>query len=107
MCTNMGVPLIIERQHLSGVSPQILNVTLTEANTEYFFEIPDGTRQYTFKTRDPNHPLKFSFEENMTNTIYMSLNTLSYSEDTVLMVGVKVYCQSPVAGCVVEVLILR
>lgn len=101
----MTAPLIDERRHLAGISPQILNVTLTTANTEYYFDIPDNTRHVEFKTRDKNHQLKVSFEEDQSDTVYFTLHGIGYEAPPVLIRSIRIYCQSPIAGCVVEVII--
>lgn len=97
-------PLIIERDNLAGVSPQVTNIVLTLANTEYYFDIPENSRQFAFKTRNPNHKLQFSFEENTSGTVYITLNALSYDEPAVLSRSLRIYCQSPEAECTIELI---
>jgi hypothetical protein len=100
-------PLISERSILSGVIPLAVNITLTDANTEYSFEIPSGTRKFGIKTRNAQHTVKFSFSPGTSNTEYITLDGLTWNEDMVLARAVTVYCQSPTAGCVLECIFWR
>lgn len=100
----MATPLSTERVPLAGVSPSILNITLVEANTEYVFSIPKGTRAFALKTRISTQTVKFSFTEGQSNIAYITLNGTSWSEDNILA-GFDVYVQSPFAGCVLEILL--
>ena len=101
----MTAPLIVERDLLACISPQILNIELPLANTEYAFELPNGTRRFLFKTRDPLHTLKFSFEEGKSSEIYITLTRMGYEENNLLLKDLKIYFQSPSDNCVVECLI--
>ena len=99
------LPLIIERKALAGVTPQIFNVELTEANTEYAFALPDGARSFLFKTRTPEHPLKVSFEQGKSGSVFMTFYKTGLSEENILARSQVLYFQSPISGCIVEVLI--
>lgn len=103
----MSDPLIIERQNIVGITPEILNVTLTNANTEYSFSIPSHTRRLSLKTRDAQHSVKVAFANGQSGSVYFTLAGESWSEDTILAVDLTLYCQSPNAGCVLEVVIWR
>lgn len=103
----MSTPLIVERQTLAGITPEILNVTLTNANTEYSFSIPSHTRKLSLKTRDPQHSVKIAFANGQSGSVYFTLSNESWSEDTILAVDLTLYCQSPNAGCILEVVIWR
>lgn len=101
----MAEPIISERGLLAGIGPQVLNVTLTLANTEYPLTIPSGTRKFSLKTRDANHVVKFSFEAGTSGTTYVTLDGITYNEDMVLVREVTLYCQSATAGVVLECII--
>lgn len=100
----MTTPLIIERAPLAGVNPSILNVTLTDANTEYSFSIPNGTRSFAIKTRNSTQSVKLSFTEGQSGTVYLTLDGASWSEENILA-DFDIYVQSPNAGCVLEVIL--
>jgi hypothetical protein len=101
----MNTPLIIERAPLLGVTPQIFNIELTEAATEYVFEIPDGVRSLLFKTRNPSQKLQFSFEAGASNTVYMTLEHAGYCQDDILTQHQLIYFQSPTPSCIIEFLV--
>lgn len=90
---------------LRGVNkPYIYNVTLTSANTEYPQALPDGCCKFSFRARDPNHVIKFSFNPGQSGTTYLTLDGISYSEDFLASASITLYLQSPTAGAVVEIL---
>ena len=104
----MTTPLIIERQNIVGISAEVLNVTLTNANTEYVFALPAYTRRFSLKTRSSQHSVKISFSEGQSSSVYFSLDESSaWNEDTILAVDLDIYCQSPNAGCVLEIVVWR
>lgn len=100
-------PLISERVLLAGIGPQVVNITLTIANTEYPLVIPSGTRKFAIKTRVAEHVVKFSFVSGESGTNYITLDNMTYNEDMVLIRDVTLYCQSATAGCVLECIIWR
>lgn len=86
------------------VQLQIINQTLTLANTEYGISLPANTIHLEFKTRGSG-TLQFSFVAGETNTKYVTLKSGStYSIREVSLTGKTLYVQSPTAGVVVEVL---
>lgn len=100
----MPTPLIIERSNLSGVNPSILNITLTDANTEYQFSIPQGTTGFSIKTRISTHTVKVSFTAGQSGAVYFTLDGVSWSEVNIRG-NFSLYVQSPNAGCVLEAVI--
>lgn len=100
----MTTPLITERHQLAGVSAIILNIILTDANTEYSFSIPNYTRSFSIKTRNVSHSVKISFTEGQSDSVYVTLGDVTWSEINVLA-GLTIYTQSPNAGCVLEVIL--
>lgn len=100
----MATPLIIERQVIAGTGLSILNAVLTDANTEYAVTLPSYIRQFSVKTRNAAHTVKISVSEGQSNTVYFSLGANeSWSETMVLPVNLTLYCQSPDAGCILEI----
>lgn len=101
----MFPPLIEERRPLLATTPQIFNIELTEANTEYEFNIPDRATCIMFKARNAAHPLQFSWEAGASGTVYMSLNNMGYAQENITAHEIKIYFQSSSPGCVVEFLV--
>lgn len=99
------MPSINERLLLTGVTPTIANLTLTNANTEYSYSVPAYTRQFSVKTRNPLHTVKIAFSSGQSNTNYFTLDSSSWYESMILAVNLVFYCQSPDAGCVLEIVL--
>lgn len=98
-------PLISERMLKAGITPIIINLVLTDANTEYTLALPSGCVKFSFKTRNSAHDLKFSFTQGESGTNYVTLDDgAGYSEDNVLSLNKSIYLQSPNAGAVVELI---
>jgi hypothetical protein len=84
-------------------TPIIANVAMTDANTEYSYALPQGTRSFTFQCRGGN--AKISFTSTESGTKYISVASgMSYYEDKVNLDGKTIYFQSPTAACVGEIL---
>ena len=103
----MSTPLVSERHNLVGIAADVVNVTLTDANTEYVFTLPSYTRRFSLKTRNSQHIVKVSFAQGMSSSVYFTLENAAWNEDTILAVDLHVYCQSPNAGCVLEIVVWR
>jgi len=85
--------------------PTIANVSVTLADTEYSYSLPDGTRRFSVKLRDVGAELKIAFEASDSSTTYVMLPSgRSYNELNVKGGGNTLYFQSPTAGQVAEVL---
>lgn len=91
-------------------SPQILTVTLANANTEYEQLFPNGIKRFSMTCRS-NNDVRFSYETNKVATPtepYVLLEQgVSYSEDDVSLNSKKIFLASSVAGVVVELIIWK
>lgn len=89
---------------LLGKIPLITNLILTDANTEYSYIIPTGTKKYTFQCRTDNN-LKYAYVEDQSGSVFSSIpEGASKSEDNLNTAPeLTLYLQSPTAGVVVEI----
>ncbi len=92
--------------NIGGVTtPDIINFSLTLANTEYTINLPAGTQRFQIKSRG-THILKLSYTLNQSGTVYLSI----YPGDCYQEFGIDasssltVYMQSTGAGEVVEII---
>ena len=89
---------------LGGASRFILiNLVLTNANTEYPQPIPVNTRLLSFKPRNIGHTIKYSWTEGMSGIEYITLTGDTSWSNMVGLSGQTLYFQSPDAGAVVEI----
>lgn len=91
---------------LQGKTPTVLNVPLTEADTEYFQLLPTGTKKFTIQNRE-DEDIKFSFTEGTSGTVFLTVPAgSSVSESGINTApGTTMYLQSGVAGGTAEVLV--
>lgn len=93
----MGLPL------RTAGEPEVFNLTLTDANTEYGFELSVNTKKFTFQARTAVD-VKFSFAEGTSGSEYFTLKTgAGYFDDNV-HAPITIYFQSASAGTVVEII---
>jgi len=89
-----------------GRTPQIFNVTLTNADTEYSQTLPMGTKKFLVKERNGN-PFRLAFESGkVADPIEPYITILSnqvYWEDDVNCVNITLYLAAPIAGRVIEI----
>lgn len=86
-------------------SPQVYNVTLTSANTEYNQALPTGTKRFMFKCRTA-YAVKLAFTEGESGTTYFTVPAnMAYREYDLSLSGTRtLYFQSTTAGVVVEII---
>ena len=85
--------------------PTIANTSITDANTEYSYALPDGTRRFSVKLWDLGADLKICFVASDSSSTYVTLpGGRTYNELEVKGSGNTLYFQSPTAGQVAEVL---
>jgi hypothetical protein len=64
--------------------PVIYNLTLDDANTEYFQELPAGLRKFSIQCRDTTVDIKLAFVEGESGTNFLTvLGNSAYNEDLI------------------------
>lgn len=88
------------------VSPQIINIPVPNANTEYDFIIPQNTGRYRFRARG-NAKVKYSFESGKTDTEYFTVIPGNIeSEDNLKLNGnLTVYFRANKSNEILELLL--
>lgn len=89
----------------------IINVALTDANTEYSAELPDGTLGFVVQSRNDAADVRIAFQANRvanasTGTYFTVKGDLSpYREENILSgLPRSIFLASGTAGAVVEIL---
>jgi hypothetical protein len=76
-----------------ATTPTIFNVSVASANTEVSQLLPDNTNKFLIRVRD-NANLKFSFQQNQSGAIFISVpRGSSYSESGLSLVNKTIYFQ--------------
>lgn len=84
--------------------PTISNVTLTTANTEYSYTVPEYTFKLQIKARSTTAAIKVAYVSGESGTNYFTIPAgQTYWEDNIT-VAFTIYMQSTTAGTVAEVL---
>jgi len=100
-------PLAVTSVAGSAATPTLVNVTLTVANTEYSFLMPNGTQMVEFQARTAAD-VRFAFATGHVAGPVAPYHTLKasdyYSSPPVNMTGQTVYFASTTAGTVVEII---
>lgn len=85
-------------------TPKVYNLPMPTASTEYTFTMPDMVKKFTLKNRF-NAPMQFCFTQNESNTNFILLPPgVSWTEEGVFTINVKIYIQAPKANQTLEVL---
>lgn len=84
--------------------PTIKNVTMTDANTEYLYTLPTGTKMFRVKLRGMGTSMKMAIDEGKSETTYMTIDNGQTQEEFVKGGGATLYFQSPVANQVAEII---
>ena len=93
---------------LSPGSPEIINLTLTDANTEYSQALPAKTVRFCLQARDSSMDLKLAFAAGESGSKYLTIHGGQvYYEDVLSPESLTLYLQSPSSGAVVEILVWR
>lgn len=75
------------------------NVTMVDADTEYYFKVPSNTKYVLIKTRTGADILKLSYDEGTSGTSYITIPATStktiVGTDNSTMSDVIIYFQSP------------
>ena len=99
----MATRMVGENMLAGAESPEIFNLVLSEANTEYPQVLPTNCRKFSVQPRTLGVNFKLSFNPYESDTKYMTIRGC-YSEDLVGCSYLVLYLQSPTAGAVVEIL---
>ena len=84
--------------------PTIANTAMTTANTEYSYDIPDGTKRFSIKLRSLNKILKLAFIESTSGTTYISIPYgETYTENDVKAGPITLYFQTTANTQVAEI----
>jgi hypothetical protein len=90
---------------VSATTPEIYNISLLLAGTEYSQVLSDGTKKLTIRVRDGGANLRIAFVSGDTAIKYITVKKgACYSEDNLDLDNVTVYLQSDTAGKTAEIL---
>lgn len=85
-------------------TPVVTNTTLTDANTEITFTLPENYKKFTIQARQ-NVDLKLSYTVSTSGTTYLTIKAGgSYFEDG-LRTNNKIFIQAATAGTIVEMVV--
>ena len=88
----------------SGV-PDIYNLELTNADTEYSFSLPAGTLKFVLQCRTADD-IKLAFKSGESGTKYVTIHSRqAFSQMLLETEPPALYLQSGTAGVVVEILV--
>jgi len=87
-----------------STAPTIANVDMTNANTEYSYFLPAGTKQFVLKMRTANK-LQLAYISSGSNINYITVPMGVYwgRSNLTLATGLTLYFQSPAANQVLEI----
>lgn len=85
--------------------PTIANVAMTLANTEYSYALPDGTKRFMIKLRDPGYPLQLAVVSGESNTTYYNIaNGKTHEEKEIKGQGTTLYFRTTTASMIAEII---
>ena len=88
--------------------PTVANVTMTSANTEYSYTIPNQTTKLFFKLRGTAATAKLTWTESGSGTTYLTIPAGgTFVLDNVFFVGKTLYFQSATASQVAEIIVFN
>lgn len=88
-----------------NVRPTIGNVSITDADTEYSYALPDFTKKFIIKLRGLGAPFKIAFVSGDSGSTYVNVsNAGSYQEKNIKSKGSTLYFQSPSANQIAEII---
>ncbi len=86
-----------------GAKPSVVNVAMTTANTEYYYDIPSGTNKVLLKLRDGGVDLKLCYTSGASGTTYLTVPAGTAKSIDNMKGGITVYFQAASASQVLEV----
>ena len=96
--------------NLFSTIPEVFNVTLTVADSQYTQDLPDATKRFTVQCRTAND-VRFAFVTGKVAGPVAPYETLksnqSYYEDNLFIEDTTIYLASSIAGVVVEIIIWK
>ncbi len=85
--------------------PTVATVSLTTANTEGSYELPQGTQEFWVKLRDVGYNLKVAMVEGDSGTTYFTVRSgETHKEQNVKTSKLTLFFQSPQANMTAEIL---
>jgi len=85
--------------------PTTANVAMTSANTEYSYELPEGTTEFWMRLRDPGYPAKVAMVEGDSGTTYFTISQgETHKETDIKSSKVTLYFQSTQASMDMEII---
>lgn len=84
--------------------PTVANVSMTTANTEYSYELPQHTKEFFIKLRNLGYPLQLAVVEGDSNTTYYNIANSKTLRDEVRASKVTLYFRSTTNSMVAEIL---
>lgn len=85
--------------------PTIQNVSMTTANTEYSYSLPEGTNTFKVQLRSFAAALQLCFIENDSATTYVNIGAGGfYLEEDIKAQNIDLFFRSPTANQTLEVL---
>lgn len=88
-----------------GTSPEIYNVTMTLANTEYSQVFPVGTKSFTVRCRSLSE-VKITFGAGTSGTNFITIPAgMNYYEEFVNLSTKTLYFQCVAAGKILEIIV--
>lgn len=96
-----GQSLIVSVE--GATNPLVSNVSLPTAATEVGILLPNDTKQFLIKLRDPLAKLQLSYASGQSGIVYFTISPgCFYSDSDLSISGITLYVQSPSASQVVE-----
>lgn len=83
----------------------IANVDITLANTEYSYSLPNGTKRFKIKLRNPGYPLQLCVVSGESNTTYYNLaQGKTHEEKDIKGTNITLYFRTTANSQVAEII---
>lgn len=87
-----------------ATSATVANVDMTDANTEYSYTFPTGTKSFTMKLRSQSVKFKYAYTEGESGTTYQEMGqNFTLREENLNFTSKTIYFQAPSASQVMEI----
>lgn len=87
--------------------PTITNITLTLANTEYSYALPEGTKEFWLKLREEGYPLKVAMVLGDSGTTYFIIQNGEVHREENLKGAITLYFQCPASSQTAEIIVFK
>lgn len=85
--------------------PTVATVTMTSANTEYNYTLPQGTREFWIKLRTVGYPMQACMVEGESNTTYFTVSSGKiHKQQNIKNSNVVIYFRSTQASMTAEII---